>query len=264
MQQPFSKYQGTGNDFIVIDDRAERFDAAGHDHIRALCDRRFGIGADGLMLLRNADGYDFRMLYFNADGRPGSMCGNGGRCITLFASRLGLIGERAVFTAADGIHEADMLAIGEDGLSGFVSLKMADVGSLAADGDHLVIDTGSPHMVLAVDDPAMVDVVAEGRRIRNSPPYRSEGINVNFIARRDGALHMRTYERGVEDETLSCGTGAVAAALAAARLGWVTGGICRLHTPGGDLTVRFENKGSGFTGIRLEGPAAFVYEGMLP
>lgn len=256
----FSKYQGTGNDFIVIDNREGGFDLQNIALVKKLCDRRFGIGADGLMLLQDKKGFDFEMVYFNRDGSQ-SLCGNGSRCITDFAKRLGIIKEKAHFTTTDGPHDARF-----DGE--WVSLAMSDVKDIEEIGADLFIHTGSPHYIKMVTELEAYDVVKEGRRIRQSPRFAKEGTNVNFIEVRSekgkNILYVRTYERGVENETLSCGTGVTACALAAHHLGMATASDhCMVHTPGGDLRVRFKKTESLYTDIRLEGPATFVFEGTI-
>ena len=257
MQIQFHKYQGTGNDFILIDNRDESV-KLDKDQIAFLCHRRFGIGADGLMLLENAPGADFRMVYFNSDGAESSMCGNGGRCITAFAKSLGIIVNRAHFLAIDGMHEA---SVSEDGM---VSLKMKDVSEINSQPDHAVLDTGSPHYVQWVHDTAAVDVVSTGRNIRYQPRFAPGGLNVNFAHKiSDSELKVRTYERGVEDETLSCGTGVTAAAIAAS--GDATGlFVTNVHTPGGLLQVSFEKSEPGQAqDVILQGPAVFVFKGEI-
>ncbi len=206
MKIAFVKYQGTGNDFVMIDDREKTFPQA-QKIIAKLCDRRFGIGADGLILLQNAEGFDFKMVYFNADGNPSTMCGNGGRCLVHFATSLGIIQHTAQFLAVDGPHEATIS-------DNRVSLKMADVSKITFDGDDAVLDTGSPHYVRFVEDAMEVDVFTEGRKIRHGKAYDEEGINVNFVSLSRNGIAVTTFERGVENETLSCGTGVTAAALA--------------------------------------------------
>ena len=202
----FYKYQGTGNDFIMIDDRENIFNINDHNLIAALCQRRMGIGADGLILLKEHDKYDFEMIYFNSDGHQSSMCGNGGRCIIAFAQLLEIIDEETTFLAIDGEHKGQFLG-------DTIALQMQDVSDIEGVGDGLVMDTGSPHYIEMVDDLRNMNIEKEGRRIRNSKPFRKEGINVNFV--QDSAdLQVRTYERGVEAETLSCGTGVVATAIA--------------------------------------------------
>ncbi|WP_257669556.1 diaminopimelate epimerase [Parapedobacter tibetensis] len=255
----FYKYQGAGNDFIVIDNRNGLFDRNNADLVHRLCDRKFGIGGDGLMLLQHAAGYDFEMVYYNADGREGSMCGNGGRCIVAFARDLGLIDREADFLAADGGHRAYM-----HDQQGWISLQMIDVNEIKQDGDAYIVNTGSPHYIKLVDGLNLFPVVEEGRKIRYSNAYRSEGINVNFVEADGLGYFVRTYERGVEDETLACGTGATAVALAMA---WHESKDGELETPirvaGGNLNIRFSKKGSLFTQVFLVGPAEFVFEGKV-
>lgn len=257
MQLQFDKYQGTGNDFILIDNRDSTIKLS-VAQIAFLCDRRFGIGADGLMLLENAEGYDFRMVYYNADGNESTMCGNGGRCIVAFAKKLGVIRNNASFVAIDGPHTA---TVNDDGT---VSLQMQDVQEvLHADG-YTQLNTGSPHYVVFVDDVNATDVFNTGRSIRNSERYQPKGINVNFVQRlADGGIHVRTYERGVEDETYSCGTGVTAAAIAAS--GNATGHIrTDIKTPGGNLLVSFDKKdASHIVNVILHGPATYVYSGEI-
>lgn len=265
MKIPFSKYHGTGNDFILVDNRKLIFNDSDFSLIKKLCDRRFGIGADGLMLLNvtpQAGISDFEMVYYNADGNIGSMCGNGGRCMAAFARRLGLIKDETAFHAADGMHHARVEQYDDKNFSANVFLKMNDVSGIEEKNNALIVDTGSPHYVTFVDDPQKINVVEEGRKLRYSSPFSKEGINVNFISLMNDIIHIRTYERGVEDETLSCGTGAVASVLAAARKGLLNGKTnCRLKTQGGELNVHFEKVLKGFENIFLEGPATFVFDG---
>jgi len=258
MKISFSKYHGTGNDFILIDDRENKIHLS-QSSIAQLCHRRFGIGADGLILLRNKNGCDFEMVYYNSDGNESSMCGNGGRCITAFANRLGTINDKAVFSAIDGMHQS--LVTGNDPFE--VKLKMSDVDGTETRDDLVILDTGSPHVVMFVDDVSAMDVTGEGRKIRNSERFRTKGTNVNFVAISGGKLIVRTYERGVEDETLSCGTGVTASVLAAAVKMKINpdAGVADVQTPGGKLKVYFEKNGSGFKNIWLEGGATFVYQG---
>jgi diaminopimelate epimerase len=253
----FYKYQGTGNDFVLLDNREHRFDGLTAERIARLCDRRFGIGADGLMLLEMAPGHDFKMVYFNSDGREGSMCGNGGRCIAAFAQRLGVVSGHARFIAVDGPHEAVIGASGD-----FVELNMSDAAWPELLGDHAVVNTGSPHFVRFCADIRGLDLDREGKSVRWSPAYAREGINVNFLLPLDEkSLALRTYERGVEAETLSCGTGATAAALSYFAAGKTTATELTVRTEGGDLMIRFEPVPGGFRNIRLCGPATFVFEG---
>ncbi len=255
----FYKYQGAGNDFILIDNRNLLFDKDNVDLVHRLCDRRFGIGADGLMLLQPVDGYDFEMVYFNADGREGSMCGNGGRCIVAFARDLGIIGKTTDFLAVDGPHHAEI-----DDEERRVSLQMIDVDVIERDGAAYVLDTGSPHYVALVDGLASFPVVAEGKRIRFNGRYGAAGINVNFVEPEGPGYYVRTYERGVEDETLACGTGATAVAIAMAVHEGKSGSlVVTIRVAGGNLTIRFKKNGNHCTDVFLEGPAKFVFKGEI-
>lgn len=258
MQLNFYKYQGTGNDFILVDNRDRSFTLT-EEQIAFLCHRRFGIGADGLMLLELEPGFDFKMVYFNSDGKQSSMCGNGGRCITAFAHFLGLTAKKCRFIAIDGPHEATILDNGK------VSLKMADVKDVEASDDFYYLNTGSPHYVKTVNDIEHFDVVGEGKKIRYNDRFAAEGTNVNFIEKKDDAIFVRTYERGVEDETYSCGTGVTAAALVAGLEGMLdTKNSCRIRTLGGELEVKFEKVlDRNFYNIWLQGPAVQVFQGSI-
>jgi len=259
MKIPFEKYHGTGNDFILIDIRNHAIQP-GSDIIAHLCDRNFGIGADGLIMLDVSEDLDFIMRYFNADGREASLCGNGGRCITAFASRLGLIKNEALFKAVDGIHHASIISMA--GNEWLISLKMADVEAPVWVEDAVFLDTGSPHLVNICKGLLSMDVYKDGGKLRNAPHFGPSGTNVNFIEEIDGLLNIRTYERGVEAETLSCGTGVTAAAI-----GWAVRNNLSSPLPirarGGDLEVSFERKGNEFTNIKLQGPASFVFSGLI-
>ena len=258
----FHKYHGAGNDFILLDDRDnevhELFDQAA---IARWCDRHFGIGADGMMFLRSHPDYDFEMIYYNADGAPSSMCGNGGRCIVRFAHDRGLELEEYCFLAVDGPHRAHLLANGD------VALEMLDVREVSGQqaDDVFVLDTGSPHYISFVAEAAGVDVVPEGRAVRYSPAYQAEGINVNFVDGGTAGLNIATYERGVEDETLACGTGVTAAAIAAVRRAGNASGEFRVpvRAKGGQLAVRGRVDGERYTDLWLEGPAEFVFAGRM-
>ena len=252
----FYKFHGTGNDFILFDNR-ERNIVLSAAQVAHLCHRRCGIGADGLMLLGNAEAYDFSMAYYNADGLESSMCGNGGRCITALAKLLGIIGQSASFTAIDGHHTAQIMD------NGLIQLRMNDVHGIAIHDGYTILDTGSPHYILWVKNVKDIDVFREGRSIRNQPQFLPKGINVNFVQAEGDKLYVRTYERGVEDETLSCGTGITAAAIAATCKG--TGNFHSfIETPGGSLEVRFTKPAAlSATNVLLTGPAAFVYKGEI-
>jgi len=262
MSLQFAKYHGTGNDFILIDDREENF-RGDSEFIKKLCDRHFGIGADGLMLLQTAAGFDFRMVYYNADGKESSMCGNGGRCIVAFARKLGLLDtEKASFVATDGPHEAIILH--EHPEETQVKLKMIDVSPIHITGDHAFINTGSPHFVIETEQINSLDIIAEGRKIRYSDAFSPGGTNVDFLQYNSASIRVRTYERGVEDETLSCGTGVTAAAIfaAASRPSTYPSPIQTL-TLGGPLQVHYSGSDNGFGEIWLEGPASLVFEGKI-
>ena len=256
MPAHFYKYQGAGNDFILIDNRDGSF-RADTSLISSMCQRRFGIGADGLMLLEASGDYDFSMRYYNSDGKESTMCGNGGRCMVAFAHALGLINSSAVFLASDGPHQAKILS------NGLISLNMRDVTEIRQHQGNDLIDTGSPHYVIHVEDPSAIDVIREGKAIRYDRNIAAEGVNVNFIHRgEDQHIRIRTYERGVEDETLACGTGSVAAAISAHLRYPSDKSSYLLHAPGGDLQVHFDSQDHHtFTNIWLTGPAAFVFEG---
>ena len=256
MQMTFYKYQATGNDFIMVDNRQELFPKNDTKTISHLCHRRFGIGADGLILLETDNSTDFRMVYFNADGKQGSMCGNGGRCIVAFAKFLDLIGTECTFQAVDGVHQAQ---ISEDQ----ISLQMQDVPYIQSNPRYLYLDTGSPHHVQFWDDWDTLNVEKEGRRIRYGL-YGEKGSNINFVKPLDsGRFQVRTYERGVEAETFSCGTGVTAVALAMYELGQLSRPQAELVTLGGTLKVRFKKGQKGYSDIWLEGPAERVFKGVL-
>jgi len=256
----FYKYHGTGNDFILVDNREGQFNPE-EKLIAALCNRRFGIGADGLITLGIVQGFDFGMNYYNADGNESTMCGNGGRCIVAFADFLSLIRNNCRFSAADGEHTG--FVIGKEGDNYHVKLSLLDVsGYQVRDGDF-ILNTGSPHLVRFVQDIKNVDVVKEGRALRNLDVFKPGGINVNFAEDKGGQIFIRTYERGVEDETLSCGTGVAASSLAYATTTNVHEGIIPVMTLGGALRLHFQRRGSEFTDIWLEGPAVKVFHGII-
>jgi len=256
MKIPFDKYQGAGNDFIIIDNRRKVFDPGDSGLIHKLCDRRFGIGADGLILISSHDRADFEMAYFNADGRLGSMCGNGGRCAAHFALQREIAGPAQRFLAYDGIHEAEVAG-------DTVRLTLSDVrGHRIIEGNYF-LDTGSPHYVIftgGIDD---LDVDTEGRKWRRSPLFAPGGTNVNFVEMTGRELYLRTFERGVEAETLACGTGVTAAAISSALKGHLRAGSVDVRTRGGRLNVAFDIHDDRVTNIRLTGPATFVFEGTV-
>ena len=256
----FLKYHGTGNDFILVEDAQGDWELSlTKDRIAHLCHRHFGVGADGLILVQKTGGYDFRMVYYNSDGGESSFCGNGARCAVAFAHHLGWIGQAAWFVAADGDHEARIL---EDGRIG---VHMRSISKVTPHHDDLILDSGSPHYVRFVPDVASVDLVAKAREVRYGPRFRDQGINVNFVEPTAGKLLVRTYERGVEAETLSCGTGVTAAAIAWAYRQGVEGlGQVAIETPGGDLEVQWElGQPYGFRHIWLRGPATMVFGGQI-
>lgn len=260
MKLNFFKYEGAGNDFILIDNRNKSFSLINDTKsIKKLCDRHFGIGADGLMVLQMKNGIDFEMLYFNADGKEGSMCGNGGRCIVAFANQLKLIKRETNFLAVDGPHYA---TISENG--NLVSLQMIDVQEIKTDGDAFILNTGSPHYVLEVENLASKDVYLDGKSIRYNEPYNVKGINVNFVEDLGDHYYVRTYERGVENETFACGTGVTAVSMAMAKKKGLTGRIKNsIKVHGGNLNVNFNYDGNTFNNVFLEGPATFVFEGSI-
>jgi len=255
----FYKYQGAGNDFVVFDNRSGAIHHQEPSWVQSLCNRRFGIGADGLILLQSHPDFDFEMVYYNADGQPSSMCGNGGRCAVAFAKKLGIIRNETTFLAVDGPHYAHCSEEGS-----WVNLQMIDVSVLERDGEAWVLNTGSPHYISTVQNLAQLDVYSCGKAIRYNSTYSEKGINVNFIEEKDTGYAVRTYERGVEDETLACGTGVTAVALAMAKEKNLIG---THNTPisvrGGALNVRFTFDGTTFTEVFLEGPATLVFEGNI-
>ncbi|WNM19036.1 diaminopimelate epimerase [Flavobacterium capsici] len=258
MQLQFYKYQGTGNDFVMIDNRQLFFPKDDIKLIEKLCDRRFGIGADGLILLENDAETDFKMVYYNSDGNQSSMCGNGGRCIVAFAKQLGLIKNQTTFMAIDGLHHA---IIDEKQI---VSLQMKDVNEVKIESDYIFLNTGSPHHVALVDDLKNFDVKNSGAKIRYSNLYGKEGSNVNFVYQiSDNHFAVRTYERGVEDETFSCGTGVTAVAIAMNAISKTNSNEIDLDVEGGKLKVSFSKENSSFKNVHLIGPATFVFEGFI-
>ncbi len=258
MELKFHKYQGTGNDFVVLDNRTGMYDGLTTAQVKKCCDRRFGIGADGFMLLQNAAGYDFEMIYYNADGNKSSMCGNGARCMIQFAHFCGIHKSIYHFLAIDGAHE------GEIEEQNIVRLKMSDVDKIENYQRDFIVNTGSPHYVQLTTRLAEKDVEKDGREIRSNKTFIQEGINVNFVEQENNdGISVRTYERGVENETLSCGTGVTASALVFAHneLGY---NMVKVKTPGGKLSVEFDKTGKeSFRNIWLNGPAVRVFEGTI-
>jgi len=254
----FQKYQGTGNDFVMIDQRGQKF--IDHDDqklIESLCDRRFGIGADGLILLEKSEEHDFKMVYFNADGRQSTMCGNGGRCIVHFAWSLGVCDKETIFEAIDGLHKGKIFD------SNVVSIQMSDVLKVDVKTPKTyILNTGSPHFVKLMED-LPKDIKVSGAEIRYSDPYKQEGVNVNFVKINEGNIEVATYERGVEDETLSCGTGVTAAAIATFLDQGAKNNNVNIQTKGGQLSVSFEQDGDTFRNIWLTGPAVKVFDGSV-
>jgi len=258
MKITFYKYQGTGNDFVILENRDNQYDNLTTTQVKHICHRRFGVGADGLMLLSKDSELDFKMVYFNADGKESSMCGNGGRCLVKFASHQGMFKVTYNFMAVDGKHEAEI------DMHGIVRLKMQDVHKVDYHSGHAILNTGSPHFVKFASNVEDIDVVETGREIRYSKTFEKEGINVNFVEATDeDGIFVRTYERGVEDETMSCGTGVTASALMNAHN---ENGFNRVEvkTPGGHLSVEFNKiDDEHFDDIWLCGPAELVYKGEI-
>ncbi|WP_299536357.1 diaminopimelate epimerase [Ulvibacterium sp.] len=256
MKLTFYKYQGTGNDFVMIDNRQRIFPKKDSNLVSSLCDRRFGIGADGLILLEEDPDSGFGMVYYNADGNEGSLCGNGGRCFVTFAKHLGLIEDKMVFRAADGAHEASVTG-------DIVSLKMQDVSDIRQKPNAIFLDTGSPHHVQLIQGLSNFKVVKEGARLRYGL-YGKSGSNINFVQpSENGSFTVRTYERGVEDETLSCGTGVTAVALAMHNIGKLQQQEAKIQTQGGELKVTFNVEDGKYTDVHLVGPAKLVYKGEI-
>ena len=254
MQLKFSKYHGTGNDFIMVYNYNDSYCLSQSD-VKKICNRRFGVGADGLIIIENSLDADFKMTYYNADGFVGSMCGNGARCAVSFAKELELIQNQCEFLAYDGMHKGLILE------NGLVSIEMVDVSLIEVQNNIWKIDTGSPHLICFRDNVLEIDVKHEGASIRNSSNYIKDGINVNFVQLTNNEIFIRTYERGVEDETLSCGTGAIASAIAAYESGLLNSDRIKVNVLGGQLEVLFSKVGSKYSNIHLIGPTKFVFNG---
>jgi diaminopimelate epimerase len=255
MKIPFQKYEATGNDFVIIDNREGKYSFS-IDQIKKICDRKFGVGADGLMLIEKHPTLDFNLIYYNSDGSP-SLCGNGSRAAVKMASSLGMINGHASFNAYDGTHDADLLS------NSIVRLKMNDVKEVKKSNEGFFIHTGSPHFIRTVASTKDFEVVEEGKKIRYSEEFKPSGTNANFIELLpNNSIFVRTYERGVEDETLSCGTGVTAAALASSFQGYRS--PVSIQTLGGELSVEFKSSQDVlFTDIYLIGPAKKVFEGFI-
>jgi len=252
----FYKYHGTGNDFILIDNRQDNFPKNDTKLIRNLCDRHYGIGADGLILLERDHSVDFRMVYYNADGKPGSMCGNGGRCLVAFARFLDIVKDQASFTANGDHYKAEIEG-------DIISLTMRDVSDVETHDTHWFVNTGSPHHIEIVEDVDSFDVINQGTKLRHEV-YGEAGSNINFVsAKSRDTFKVRTFERGVEDETQSCGTGVTAVALAMHHAGKSNSRNIKVKTLGGDLRVQFDGDASGYFNIKLKGPAVQVFKGYL-
>ena len=257
MKVPFFKYQGAGNDFVMIDNRSQHYQFS-TQQIQQLCDRHFGIGADGLILLENSSTADFKMIYFNSDGRESTMCGNGGRCIVAFAKYLSLITRTTTFEAIDGMHYAEIIK------DNYIRLQMKDVSSVERYNNDFVLNTGSPHYVKVVENINTINVYEEGKKIRYSEPFKAQGINVNFLQIVDeNTIIVRTYERGVENETLSCGTGVTASAIVASILFNKPKYSVSVSTKGGTLQVDFELKNNIYQNVFLSGNADYVFNGEI-
>ncbi len=257
MKLHFYKYQGTGNDFVILDNRNNTFPKENVTLVNFLCDRRFGVGGDGLMLLENSENYDFKMVYYNADGNEGSMCGNGGRCLVAFANQIGVIENETTFEAIDGLHHATID-------NGIVSLHMIDVNNINIEDSHSFLDTGSPHHIEFSDNVSDINIQERGSSIRYGAPYFEEGTNVNFVETIDDkTIKIRTYERGVEGETLSCGTGATAAAIASLVNNKVSQNNIDVFVQGGKVNISFEENDGRFTNVYLTGPAQFVFDAII-
>tara|TARA_B110000263_G_C15288124_1_gene501888 strand:- start:694 stop:1470 length:777 start_codon:yes stop_codon:yes gene_type:complete len=252
----FDKYQGTGNDFILIDDRALKF-PVNKNLVKSLCNRHNGIGSDGLILIQNSIKANFKMVYYNSDGKKGSFCGNGSRCAISFANRLYNLNSDIYFEAFDGIHIA---SIGKKE----ISVKMLDVKQVECFKDYVFLDTGSPHHVIMVEDLNRIDVNAAGSLISSGPPYFEKGVNVNFVEKKSNKdFNIRTYERGVKSETLSCGTGAVAVAIAMFELNNTNLNNINIKVKGGQLTIKFSKIDEIYSNICLIGPATNVFSGQI-
>ena len=257
MEIKFEKYQGAGNDFIILDNRNSLYSHLNSEQIKRICNRNIGVGSDGLILLESSSESDFEMKYFNSDGNLSSLCGNGGRCIVAYAHKLGIIGDNTKFKAVDGYHKAQLISNNQ------VRLKMNDISSITHFDEAIVLDSGSPHYIKLCSDILNLNVKKTGRKIRKSEAFNPDGINVNFIQKENNRKFLiRTYERGVENETLACGTGAVAAAVGMHYLDKTEGETkIELHALGGILNVDFSCSDKNYENIHLQGTANYVFSG---
>ena len=253
----FSKFHGAGNDFIMINAINEQI-LLSEELIYKMCDRRIGIGADGLIILSTSEHYDFSMRYYNCDGKESTFCGNGGRCIAAFAHYQNIIKDNITYEAVDGIHTAKVTEISPNEFH--VKLSMRDILSYKLDDDSLLIDTGSPHYVKKVDDLENLDIINKGAEFRYDKNISNDGVNVDFLLNRDGKIHIRTYERGVENETLACGTGVTASAIAASL--WYGGDNIDIYTQIAKLNVSFNKENNTFKNVVLSGPATHIFDGI--
>lgn len=257
MKINFSKYNGAGNDFILIDDR-ENLINDNKSLISYLCNRHFGIGGDGLIILKESSNSDFEILHYTSDGNLGSLCGNGSRCAVLFAYNKDIISKNTVFHAFDGIHNAEILD------NGLIKMEMKINSDIVSNSYGTWLDTGSPHLVIEKNDTDKLDVNNEGRLIRYNDFYKEEGVNVNFVEKiSDDQFKIRTYERGVENETLACGTGSTASAIGMNFLGKTNSSNITMQCKGGDLNVQFNSSEKGYKEISITGPAKLVFEGFI-
>ena len=260
MRIRFSKYHGTGNDFIIIDNRMLLVQLS-EKQVASLCHRRFGIGADGLIMIEESEVGFIKMRYYNSDGIEAGMCGNGGRCVAAWVNNMDPGFKNFVFEAADGLHKAEVNDHG-NGLYQ-VKLSISDVFEFEKLTDGYFIHTGSPHFVVFTSEAEQMDVVGMGRQLRYDERFQPYGANVNFVSFQESAIAVRTYERGVEDETLSCGTGVTASAIAAFLHSGANQSKWKIYTRGGELMVSSDFDGQGFGNIILEGPARFLFHGEI-
>ena len=253
----FSKYHGAGNDFVMINAIKTPVSLT-DDEVKAICNRRTGVGADGLIMVLPSENYNFRMKYYNCDGHESTFCGNGGRCIAAFAIEEGLAPQHIEYEAIDGIHKA--LVTKDSDNEFMVSITMRDIENYDLNDERLLINTGSPHYVTRVNNLKDFDVRKHGAEIRNDKSISKDGVNVDFMEIIDNQYYIRTFERGVEDETLACGTGVTASAIAAAL--WYGGNNINIRTTLATLNVRFEKSGDSIRNIVLSGPATHVFDGV--